>query len=95
MQKLKPAGNFKCEIVPQYGNRFEKVTEKPEEYPREGASELLMTNAKCEMFSLSCFVFLSTLKITHIVRLFVQIGLVTNTLDCRGKKVVEKCLDLF
>lgn len=97
MQKLKLAGNFKCEIVPLYGNSFGKVTEKTEkEYPSERASELLLTNAdKCEVFSLFCFVLLSTLKITHIVRLFVQIGLVTNTLDGRGKKEFEECLDLF
>lgn len=77
MQKLKLAGNFKCKILPQYGNSFEKVTEKTEKkYPREGVSELLMTPRSVRF--LFCFVLLSTLKITHAVRMFMQIGQVTN-----------------
>lgn len=57
MQKLKLAGNFKCKIVPQYRNSFEKVTEKTEkEYPREGVSELLM-RLRSVIF-LFCFVLL-------------------------------------
>lgn len=73
---------------------LKKVTEKTgKEYPREGVSELLM-RLRSVIF-LFCFVLLSTLKITHVMRLFMQIGLVTNTLDGRGKKEVEEYLDLF
>lgn len=42
---------------------------------------------------LFCFVLLSALKMTRSET--VQIGLLKNSLDRRGKKEIEECLDLF
>lgn len=57
MQKLKIAGNLNCRILTQYGNNFEKVTEKPEKVPKRGSQWAADDTKKCEIFVLYCFAF--------------------------------------